>query len=149
MVTERRITHLPAEIGQKIFREHFKVQGGYVYDGQSDKLRNADNTPIDLSLIYTCRSIANDCKNLPLSVNTIHFSTLYREDWRSLAGCFNLVATYYYVLQQDIVLHLAHLITPEMHAQLEKRFPTFRAKLEAERAFHFQVWNTGDGGTPD
>ncbi|CAG1974831.1 unnamed protein product [Fusarium graminearum] len=77
----------------------------------------------------------------------IQFSTLYREDWRSLAGCFNLVATYYYVLQQDIVLHLAHLITPEMHMQLEKKFPNFRSKLEIERAFHFRVWDTGDDNT--
>ncbi|RGP57935.1 hypothetical protein FSPOR_11938 [Fusarium sporotrichioides] len=144
MTTKRQITDLPAEIKQQIFREYFKAQGGYVYDGQSDKLRNADKTPIDLSLIYTCRSIANDCKRLPLAVNSIHFSTLYREDWRSLAGCFNFVATYYYVLQQDIVLHLAHLITPEMHAQLGKKFPNFRSKLEAERAFHFRVWDTSD-----
>ncbi|WXC51096.1 hypothetical protein QX201_010801 [Fusarium graminearum] len=77
----------------------------------------------------------------------IQFSTLYREDWRSLAGCFNLVATYYYVLQQDIVLHLAHLITPEMHMQLERKFPNFRSKLEIERAFHFRVWDTGDDNT--
>ncbi|GKU05385.1 hypothetical protein FLAG1_01130 [Fusarium langsethiae] len=144
MATKRRITDLPLEIRQQIFREYFKVQGGYVYNDQSDKLRNADDTPIDLSLSYACRSIAKDCKRLPLAVNTIHFSTLYREDWRSLAGCFNIVATYYYVLQQDIVLHLAHLITPEMHVQLGKKFPNFRSKLEAERAFHFRVWDTSD-----
>lgn len=95
----------------------------------------------------TCRSIANDCKSLPLAVNMIQFSTLYREDWRSLVGCFNLVAAYYYVLQQDIVLHLAHLVTPEMHMQLEKKFPNFRSKLEIERAFHFRVWGTGDDNT--
>ncbi|PTD09496.1 hypothetical protein FCULG_00008931 [Fusarium culmorum] len=147
MSTGLRITDLPAEIRRQIFCEYFAITGGYVYNGQSDKLRTIENTPIDLSLIYTCRSIANDCKRLPLAVNTIQFSTLYREDWRSLAGCFNLVATYYYVLQQDIVLHLAHLITPEMHMQLEKKFPNFRSKLEIERAFHFRVWDTGDDNT--
>ncbi|KAG8665401.1 hypothetical protein FPOAC2_10472 [Fusarium poae] len=149
MATKLRITDLPLELRQQIFREYFKVEGGYVYDGQADKLRNADDTPIDLSLSYTCRSIANDCNGLPLAVNTIHFSTLYREDWRSLAGCFNLVATYYYVLQQDIVLHLAHLITPEMHAQLENKFPGFRSKLEAERAFHSRAWATDNGVRSD
>ncbi|KAJ4004131.1 hypothetical protein NW752_010792 [Fusarium irregulare] len=87
------LTNLPLKIRQQIFGEYFRVPGGYVYDGKSDKLRNADGTPIDLSLIYTCRSIANDCKHLPLATNTLHFSTLYREDWRSLAGCFNLAAT--------------------------------------------------------
>ncbi|KAM0242863.1 hypothetical protein ACHAP5_007197 [Fusarium lateritium] len=142
------ITNLPLEIRQQIFVDCFNVQGGYIYDGKVDKLRNADNTPIDIALVYTCRSIANDCKHLPLAVNTVHFSTIYREDWRSLAGCFNLAATYYNLLEQDLVLHLAHLVTPEMHAQLEKRFPTFRSKLEAERAFHFRVWDTGDDVGP-
>ncbi|RBR26289.1 uncharacterized protein FIESC28_00934 [Fusarium coffeatum] len=142
------LTDLPLEIRQQIFGDYFRVPGGYVYDGKSDKLRNADNTPIDLSLIYTCRSIANDCKHLPLAVNTLHFSTLYREDWRSLAGCFNLAATYYKVLQQDLVLHLAPLITPEMHAELATEFPGFKAKLEAEREYHFHVWRTGDGPDP-
>ncbi|SPJ79819.1 uncharacterized protein FTOL_08210 [Fusarium torulosum] len=148
MSTKRRITDLPLEIRQQIFGDHFKVQGGYIYDVKVNKLRNADNTPIDLSLIYTCRLIANDCKHLPLAVNAVHFSTPYREDWRSLAGCFNLAATYYNALQQDLVLHLAHLVTPEMHAQLEKRFPTFRSKLEAERKFHFFAWDTGDNVEP-
>jgi hypothetical protein len=148
MSTKLRITDLPLEIRQQIFSDHFKVQGGYIYDAKADKLRNADNTPIDLSLVYTCRSIANDCKHLPLAVNALHFSTPYREDWRSLAGCFNLAATYYNVLQQDLVLHLSHLVTPEMHAQLEKRFPTFRPKLEAERKAHFRAWDTGDDVGP-
>ncbi|KAI1052385.1 hypothetical protein LB507_007649 [Fusarium sp. FIESC RH6] len=139
------LTNLPLEIRQQIFGEYFRVPGGYVYDGKSDKLRNADGTPIDLSLIYTCRSIANDCKHLPLAVNTLHFSTLYREDWRSLAGCFNLAATYYNVLQQDLVIHLADHITPEMHAELATEFPGFKAKLDAEREYHFHIWRTGDG----
>ncbi|RGP71817.1 hypothetical protein FLONG3_6982 [Fusarium longipes] len=139
-----KITDLPLEVRQQIFGEYFAAQDGYVYNEQSGKLRHADGTPIDLSLIYTCRYIANDCKHLPLALNTIHFSTIYREDWRSLAGCFNLAASYYNVLQQDLVLHLAHLVTPEMHAQLEKTLPTFRSKLEAEREFHFHAWDTGD-----
>ncbi|KAM0436248.1 hypothetical protein ACHAQK_007822 [Fusarium lateritium] len=142
------ITSLPLEIRQQIFVDCLKVQGGYIYDGKVDKLRNADNTPIDLSLVYTCRSIANDCKHLPLAINTVHFSTICREDWRSLAGCFNLAATYYNILQQDLVLHLAHLVTPEMHAQLEKRFPTFRSKLEAEQKFHLRVWDAGANVAP-
>ncbi|KAJ4141662.1 hypothetical protein NW768_000878 [Fusarium equiseti] len=124
------LINLPLEIRQQIFGEYFKVPGGYVYDGKSDKLRNADNTPIDLSLIYACRSISNDCKHLPLAVNTLHFSTLY--------------PTYYNVLQQDLVIHLAPLISAEMHTELAKEFPGFKAKLEAEREFHFHIWRTGD-----
>ncbi|KAL4725856.1 hypothetical protein ACLX1H_006530 [Fusarium chlamydosporum] len=151
MSTKRHILSLPPEIRQQIFGYCLEVKGGYIYDGNADKLRNAnDGTPIDLSLLYTCRSIFNDCsKHLTLTVNTIHFSTLYRDDWRGLAGCFNLAATYHFILQQDLVLHLAHLITPEMHTQLEDKFPNFRAKLKAEREFHLRVWPPGDHGRSD
>ena len=144
MSAKRNITEFPAELRQQIFAEYFKVQGGYAYDVESDKLRNAaDSTPIDLSLMYTCRSIANDCKHLPLTVNTVHFSTVYREDWRSLAACFNIAATYYRVLQENMVLHLAHLITPEMYEKIEGEFPTFRTKFEEARKEHFYFWHEG------
>ncbi|KAF4964396.1 hypothetical protein FSARC_7661 [Fusarium sarcochroum] len=131
------LVNLPAEIRQQIYHNYFKVEGGYIYDGISDKLKAAhDNNPIELSLIYTCRSIANDTRHLPLSINTIQFSTLYREDWRSLAGCFNLVATYHHVLEADLVLHLARFITPDVRSQLDFEYPDFGPILEYALSKH-------------
>ncbi|KAH7230472.1 uncharacterized protein BKA55DRAFT_582918 [Fusarium redolens] len=137
----KTLTSLPSEIRQQIFKECLKVDGGYVYNVQTDKLTNADkaHTAIDLSLRYTCRSIANDTRIIPLAVNTIHFSTVFRQDWCSLAGCFNLAAATYYVLEQDFVLHLAEFITPEMIAEVESMCPRFEALLEIELARH-QMW---------
>ncbi|KAJ4129153.1 hypothetical protein NW768_007687 [Fusarium equiseti] len=138
------ILDLPQELRRQIFAEYFKVHGGYTYDAESDKLRNAaDDTAIDLSLVYTCRLIANDCKHLPLTVNTVHFSTVFREDWRNLAACFNIAATYYRVLQENIFLHLIHLVTPEMYEQIEGDFPTFRSKFEEKRREHIRFWHYG------
>ncbi|KAF5682607.1 hypothetical protein FCIRC_4902 [Fusarium circinatum] len=130
------LTDLPSEIRQKIFKECLKVDGGYIYNAQTDKLTNADEarTPINLSLRYTCRSIARDTATIPLAVNTIHFST--SDKWRSLAGCFNLVATAYYILEQDLAFHLAESITPAMFAQLDAKFPRFRSMFESELANH-------------
>ncbi|KAF5560227.1 hypothetical protein FPHYL_6740 [Fusarium phyllophilum] len=132
----KRLTDLPSEIRQQIFKECLKVDGGYAYNAQTDKLTNADEarTPIDLSLRYTCRSIARDTTTIPLAVNTIHFSTT--DNWRSLAGCFNLVATAYYILEQDLAFHLAEFITPAMFAQLDAKFPRFRSMFESELANH-------------
>ncbi|OBS17647.1 hypothetical protein FPOA_09382 [Fusarium poae] len=132
------LTTLPSEIRQQIFREYFKVDKGYVYDVAHDKLTVADDahTPIDLSLRYTCRSIAADTKNIPLAVNNIHFVTSFREDWRSLAGCYNVAATLYYVVEKDFVLHLAKHITPEMHSQLQSKFPTFGDNLMSLATSH-------------
>ncbi|KAH7230454.1 uncharacterized protein BKA55DRAFT_654355 [Fusarium redolens] len=133
------LTGLPSEIRQQIFKECLKVDGGYIYDIQTDKLTNADegHTLIDLSLRHTCRSIAKDTKTIPLAVNIIHFSTSFlRDDWRSLAGCFNLAATAYYILEQDLVFHLAEFITPAMFAQLDSKFPRFRSAFESELSNH-------------
>ncbi|KAG4262418.1 hypothetical protein FPRO03_10648 [Fusarium proliferatum] len=132
----KALTNLPSEIRQQIFRECLQVDGGYVYDVQTDKLTNADGTAIDLSLLYTCRSIANDTRAMPLAVNTIQFSTVFRQDWCNLAGCFALAATTHYVLEQDFVFHLAKFITPEMFTELESICPGFQQLLEFELVEH-------------
>ncbi|KAF5963456.1 hypothetical protein FBULB1_13388 [Fusarium bulbicola] len=129
------LTDLPSEIRQQIFKECLKVDGGYAYNAQTDKLTNADEarTPIDLPF-DTRRSIARDTATIPLEVNTIYFSTT--DNWRSLARCNNLVATAYYVLEQDLAFHLAKFITPEMFAQIDAKFPRFRSMFESELANH-------------
>ncbi|UPK94690.1 hypothetical protein LCI18_005625 [Fusarium solani-melongenae] len=127
---------LPPEIREKIFWYYFQVDGRYVFDGNSEKLTTADNNPIDLSLMYTCRSVANDTKNLPLTINTITFSTLYREDWRGLAGCFNYVSTYYRLLQADLVVRLARFMTPDMYPQLALKFPTLGPQIQKASKDH-------------
>ncbi|KAF5586595.1 uncharacterized protein FSUBG_12105 [Fusarium subglutinans] len=132
----KTLTSLPSEIRQQIFRECLEVDGGYVYDVQTDKLTNADGNAIDLSLLYTCRSIANDTRAMPLAVNTIRFSTVFRQDWCNLAGCFALAATTHYVLEQDFVFHLAHFITHEMYAELDLVCPGFQEKLEIALGDH-------------
>ncbi|KAF5634255.1 hypothetical protein F52700_5977 [Fusarium sp. NRRL 52700] len=146
-MASKALIHLPSEIRHQIFRDCLEVDGGYVYDVQTDKLTNADGTAIDLSLLYTCRSIANDTRAMPLAVNTIRFSTVFRQDWCSLAGCFDLAATIHYVLEQDFVFHLARFITPKMYAELDIICPGFQQQLEIELVRH-ETWIDENNG-PD
>ncbi|RSL52055.1 hypothetical protein CEP53_008211 [Fusarium sp. AF-6] len=127
---------LPPEIREKIFQYYFQVDGGYVFNGDSEKLTTADRNPIDLSLMYTCRSVANETKYMPFALNTITFSTVYRDDWRGLAGCFNYVSTYYRLLESDLVIRLARYMTPDMYSQLALKFPTIGPKIEKESRHH-------------
>ncbi|KAL2677376.1 hypothetical protein Neosp_011146 [[Neocosmospora] mangrovei] len=139
---------LPPEIREKIFHYYFKVDGGYIFNGDSEKLTTADNNPIDLALIYTCRSVANETRNMPLTINTITFSTLYREDWRGLAGCFNCVSTYYRLLEADLVVRLARFMTPDMYSQLALKFPTLAPQILKESRHHencLTYYETGRG----
>ncbi|RGP75364.1 hypothetical protein FLONG3_5754 [Fusarium longipes] len=125
MAKKADLVSLPAEVREQILFYYFRVDGGYAYDADSDKLKTADNRPIDLSLLYTCRLIAAEARHLPLSLNAIKFTTLYRRDLSSLAGCFNLVSGTYHSLESDLTLRLANSMTPEIHAQIASKFPDF------------------------
>lgn len=127
---------LPPEIREKIFQYYFQVDGGYIFNGDSEKLTTADNNPINLSLMYTCRSVANETRNMPFAINTITFSTLYREEWRGLAGCFNYVSTYYRLLEADLVVRLVRFMTPDMYSQLALKFPTLAPQIQKESRHH-------------
>ncbi|KAJ3540952.1 hypothetical protein NM208_g4830 [Fusarium decemcellulare] len=134
------LTTLPFEIRDQIFRSYFTVDGGYVFNGDSEKLSMADGNPIDFSLMYTCRLIADDTKGMPLSVNTIHFSTVHRSDWNGVAGCFNYVSTFYRLLERDMVSRLARFLTPDMYSHLALKFPSFMPQLRiALRQYEYMV----------
>ncbi|KAF5693090.1 hypothetical protein FDENT_2312 [Fusarium denticulatum] len=131
MSTRRCFLRLPSGLRLHIYYDYFQLDGGYVYDTKSDKLKTSDDQPIDLALILTCRTIADETRHLPLSLNAVTFSTLYREDWQSLAGCFNVATTYYRHLEADLVLHLAEFITPEMYGLFALKYPDVANQLEA------------------
>lgn len=141
MSTKRCFLCLPSELRLHIYRDYFQLEGGYVYDAKSDKLKTSDGQPIDLALMFTCRTIANESSHLPLSVNTVTFSTLYREDWRSLAGCFNVVTAYYRHLEADLVLHLAEFMTTEIYGQIALKYPNFANQLEGVSRNHRLEWS--------
>lgn len=121
--SKANLVDLPPELRQQIFRHYFQAAGGYAYDGETDRLVTADGSPIDLSLMYTCRSIADDTKHIPLGINTITFSTTYREDWRQQAGGLAFILNYHRLFQAEVVVKLSRLITPEMYCQLGLQFP--------------------------
>jgi hypothetical protein len=58
------------------------------------------------------------------------FTTLYRRDLNNLAGCFSMVSGLYHHLQADFVLQLAHVLTPEMRAELALEYPNFSSHLD-------------------
>ncbi|KAG5795027.1 hypothetical protein H9Q69_005921 [Fusarium xylarioides] len=93
MSTKFNFLRLPSELRLHIYRDYFQLDGGYAYDAKSDKLKTSDDQPIDLALIFTCRTIANETRDLPLSLNAVTFSTLYR--YRLQATGYRLQATGY------------------------------------------------------
>ncbi|KAH7020481.1 hypothetical protein EDB80DRAFT_703059 [Ilyonectria destructans] len=142
-------TTLPFELQMQIFHDYFKVDGGYAFNGDSEKLTIANGKPIDLALMYTCRSIATQTRGMPLSLNTVHFSTVYRRDWMPLAGCLNFVTILYPLLVADMVIRLEPFITPDMYSELTTKFPDFVSELRRMSEIHQQRMDEVELGEPD
>ncbi|KAF5595743.1 hypothetical protein FPANT_4509 [Fusarium pseudoanthophilum] len=106
---------LPLELRDQIYCYYFKADGGYVSDG--DKLLQASGQAVQISLMLACRSIASETRNLPLTLNTITFSTIYRPDWRKQALVLNQIAHYHIYLLRGMVLRLGRLLTPDMYEE--------------------------------
>ncbi|KAF9871336.1 hypothetical protein CkaCkLH20_11257 [Colletotrichum karsti] len=91
---------LPRELRDVIYKMYVTVDGGYKCDSNilvESKLRGeargrltqANGEPIDLSLAYTCRIIANEMRGLALQTNNITFSTFYSDGLRCHLNAFD------------------------------------------------------------
>ncbi|KAF5968733.1 hypothetical protein FCOIX_11258 [Fusarium coicis] len=132
---------LPYEIRRNIYRAYFALDDGYVYQPESDKLVAADGQPLDLALMYTCRFIASETKDLPLQHNVVTFSTVYRPEWRAWAARFDYLLRVQLLMQARLLVELggSGFITPDIYAQIDDKFPWFTSGLRyAVRNQQFQ-----------
>ncbi|RGP64339.1 hypothetical protein FLONG3_9612 [Fusarium longipes] len=134
VVPRASLLGLPRELRLQIYRDYFTVPGGYVYDGDTDKLVQANSDPIQLSLRRVCRTVAHETHDFPFSLNSVKFSTVYRKDWQKTAACLKTIVMYYSKLQRAVLLHLRLQITPDMFnhdsdAEFGKHMPTVEAEV--------------------
>ncbi|KAL6406788.1 hypothetical protein AUP68_09594 [Ilyonectria robusta] len=125
MSSRPSILKLPAELRNKIYQEYFTVQGGYVFNSDSQKLVAANGRPIDLALMYTCRLIAEDTKHIPFAMNTITFSTANSENWRDRAACFQNALREICNSDEARLSIVRRLLTPDIVSQITQKFPDF------------------------
>ncbi|KAH0439142.1 hypothetical protein CcaCcLH18_02937 [Colletotrichum camelliae] len=92
---------LPLELRQMIYRAYLHADSGYICDAEAlftGKLRGetkcrltqANNEPIDMALVFTCKTVATEMLRggLALQVNTVTFSTFYSHEFRLRARKF-------------------------------------------------------------
>lgn len=80
---------LPCELRYEIYKHYFTLDDGYAFQPGPGKLAASDGRPLDLALMYTCRLMAEETKDLPLRFNTVSFSTVYHPGWSAWAGRFH------------------------------------------------------------
>ncbi|KAF5523208.1 hypothetical protein CGCA056_v005615 [Colletotrichum aenigma] len=84
---------LPRELREIIYGYYITVDGGYLCDTDAfvtGRLKGIDGQPINIALIYTCKTIAEemDRGGLAMRLNAISFTTLYSPDLSTLAKAF-------------------------------------------------------------
>ncbi|CAG7554704.1 unnamed protein product [Fusarium equiseti] len=105
---------LPHEIRHNIYREYFALKNGYAFQPGPGKLAAFDGEPLDLALMYTCRFIASETKDMPLAHNTISFSTVFHPDWRNDAGRLDYLLDFQEKERYNLLIYLSRFITPRM-----------------------------------
>lgn len=114
-VSTTSLLGLPLELREQIYHHYFEVEGGYIYDGVTETLTQTDGKPIDIAIRYACRCIAHETRDYPFQLNSIKFSTVYRDDWQQIAGSLIWIRHFHSWLQMSILEHLRDHITPDMY----------------------------------
>ncbi|KAF5675402.1 hypothetical protein FCIRC_7386 [Fusarium circinatum] len=134
VVPRASLLGLPLELRQQIYHEYFTVDGGYAYNGDSGKLVQANNQPIELSLRYACRAIACETKQYPFSLNTITCSTLYRQDWRKQAASVDYITRHHVTFQHAMLARLKRLVTSEMYENPDPKYSQYLSAIKKDIA---------------
>ncbi|KAF5541723.1 hypothetical protein FMEXI_7831 [Fusarium mexicanum] len=131
----RSFVSLPCELRHMIYKYYLTTEQGYHFNAASRKLTTAHGEPIDLALIYTCRFVAEETKDMPFLYNDISFKTFYQEDLSLWLCRFEGLVNGQFQQQMQLIIELYPFITREMHLLVEERFPWFTTHLSNVLAY--------------
>ncbi|PNP73687.1 hypothetical protein FNYG_12877 [Fusarium nygamai] len=149
VVPRASLLGLPLELRQQIYHEYFTVDSGFAYHGDSGKLVQANNQPIELSLRYACRAIAHETRQYPFTLNAIKFSTLYRQDWRKQAIWADYIINHHTSFQDAMLTRLKRRITPEMYEDPDLKYSQYIAAIRKDLARSMASWDRFRDRVPD
>ena len=70
---QSRLLSLPRELRDEIYTYYLQEPGGYAHSPTTNKLRCSNAQIIDFSLMWTCKMVASEMRDLPLRVNEVVF----------------------------------------------------------------------------
>ena len=136
-----RFLALPPEL-RSIVYHYYLFEDGYHFHYESGKFRLSDAQPIDLSLMYTCKSIAAEMYGLALKTNTLVFKTVYleAEAERMKAGRFDCQVAALAHSKNQIMTRTQKHLTSEMKAMIIGKYPQFELALNGDTDFDIGHW---------
>ncbi|KAF5601663.1 uncharacterized protein FSUBG_8028 [Fusarium subglutinans] len=149
VVPKPSLLGLPLELRQQIYHEYFTVDGGYAYNGDSGKLVQTNNQPIELSLRYACRAIAHETGQYPFTLNAITFSTLYRQDWRKRAASLSYITHHHVTFQNAMLFRLKRHIKSEMYEDPDVKYSQYIPAIRNGLARSMASWDRFRNSVPD
>jgi hypothetical protein len=128
-----------------VYKHYFTTKQGYHFNPISRKLTAAHGEPIDLALMYTCRFVAEETKEMPFLYNDISFKTFYQQDLSVWLCRFDWLIGAQFRQQLQLLIQLSPFITPEIHIRVKEKFPWFATCLSRALTCHN---NLGPGWRP-
>ncbi|KAI4650284.1 uncharacterized protein J4E79_009552 [Alternaria viburni] len=120
------LLRLPRELRDLIYEEYVRVDGGYIYKPETNRLAHADGSPINLSLRLVCRQLASELHGMALKLNTITFETCFSEASREDAGMHHAINTKIERRKREVMKMFApQLFTSEMARAVADVHPWF------------------------
>jgi hypothetical protein len=126
---------LPRELRDLIYEHYFRVEGSYVHDFTSNKLKQVDGNPIQVSLAFTCPQIAIETQGLALRINPLHFATFHFDAIQEQAALFHAVS--HSVLGRNKALFYETtpvLLDSDMEQLVKKSYPQIEPLMEQWRS---------------
>ena len=128
---------LPCELRYIIYQYYVLEDDGYHVHYESGKIRASNNRLINLSLMYTCRSVATEMRGVALGTNTLTFSTGYSDNERIKAGRFGALIARLHGIKSDLLDWARPRITHELTTKVAHKFPQYLPVLERLKARRF------------
>ncbi|CAH0048245.1 unnamed protein product [Clonostachys solani] len=128
------LTGLPIEVRLQIYQLYFHCPGGLLYSHDSQKLHAKDpDEKFEVSLIFTCRTIAAETQGLPFEFNTITFTTGCHIKNYSHAGEYSRILHALSTQRFKVLCYMRPAISEEIYEEVTSRFPRFTPVLDAIR----------------
>lgn len=125
------LLQLPRELRNHIYDYYFSCDGGYTHVFETNKLRRADDQPIELSLVLSCRQIAAETHGLALRTNTLRFTTFHSDATQEDAVLLHASNNAIRYIKESILNYATHDYLSEEQAQTAREaYPQFAPVID-------------------
>ncbi|KAF0329447.1 C6 transcription factor [Colletotrichum asianum] len=144
MPSHFRLFSLPPELRCEVYKHYSIVEGGYFYvcsaDGFSGRLFQADGSPIETSLMSTCKEVNREMEGMVFRFNTITFSTTTSTQLRRRAADMEFAIREIHKIQEALCAVAGSAMTDQVQAQLSILYPQFIPLLSKLRNGTWLPW---------